>query len=324
MIENPERSFWGHFVKGFFGVLTVISGLIFYFVANDAIITIKHISLTSYKNINQMGHTNLKMMMNGIVSAWKDFFVPTDNMYMSSVRGAYYVAIFLTVAFLIWHMVDCWKKNRVTLFFLTGGALCFPVGVNLLYLMGDISGYHGIMLYAKVMVFILPLALAEKVQIDMVKIKKYSMLCLSLLLVYVGIFYTHFANVCYLQAEFQQKEAISWMNTLVTRIQSEEGYSRNLPIAWLNGEGQGHEVPAATTTLLNMPDVGMKFAPYGASFSNWKTAMFYWCGFSHEEIAETSEIESMQEVQDMPSYPDAGSVRIINGVIVVKFMPKSS
>lgn len=47
--------------------------------------------------------------------------------------------------------------------------------------------------------------------------------------------------------------------------------------------------------------------------------MAYWCGFSHEEITETSEVESMQEVQDMPSYPDSGSVRIINGVIVVKF-----
>lgn len=61
------------------------------------------------------------------------------------------------------------------------------------------------MLYAKVMVFILPLALAEKVQIDMVKIKKYSMLCLSLLLVYVGIFYTHFANVCYLAGGISAK-----------------------------------------------------------------------------------------------------------------------
>lgn len=107
------------------------------------------------------------------------------------------------------------------------------------------------------------------------------------------------------------------MNTLVTRIQSEEGYSRNLPIAWLNSEGQRHEVPAATTTLVYMPGVGN--SPYGAYFSNWKTAMAYWCGFSHEEITETSEVESMQEVQDMPSYPDSGSVRIINGVIVVKF-----
>lgn len=59
------------------------------------------------------------------------------------------------------------------------------------------------------------------------------------------------------------------MNTLVTRIQCEEGYRRDLPIAYLNSEGQGHEVPAATTMLTNMPD--------------------------------------------------AGSVRIINGVIVVKF-----
>ena len=53
--------------------------------------------------------------------------------------------------------------------------------------------------------------------------KKYSTLLLSAVLVFVGVFYTHFANVSYLQADFRQKEVISWMNTLVTEYNVRKG-----------------------------------------------------------------------------------------------------
>lgn len=322
VIAKPENSFREHFVKGISGVVTLLLGIVFYFITNQVFLSVKHIELTEYKNINHMGQTDIGMMLNGIVSAWREFLVPAKgtgaDMYMQSARNVYYAILILTVLCIIWHMVQCWKKNRITIFFLLGGTLCFPIGINLLYLMGDISGIHALMLYAKVMVFVLPIVLVERIEADLWNIKKFATLLLSILLVYVGIFYTHYANACYLQAEFQQKEVISWLNTLVTRIQSQDGYERGLPIVYLNGEGQGGGVPAATTTLMELPGVETSQYVY-ESFSGWKTGLFRWCGFKHEEITDTSEIASWPEVQKMPSYPKAGSVQIIRGVIVVKF-----
>lgn len=322
VIAKPEGSFREHFLKGISGAVTLLLGIVFYLITNQIFLAVKHIELTEYKNINYMGQTNIGMMLSGIMSAWREFLVPEKgtgaDMYMQSVRTIYYAILILTALGIIWHMVQCWKKNRVMIFFLLGGSLCFPIGINLLYLMGNISGIHALMLYAKVMVFVLPIVLVERIEADLWNIRKYATLLLSILLVYVGIFYTHYANACYLQAEFQQKEVIYWLNTLVTRIQSQDGYERELPIVYLNNEGRGYGVPAALTTL-EVP--GVNIIPYGKGviFSGWKTGLFRWCGFRHEEITDTSEIESWPEVQKMPSYPKAGSIQIIRGVIVVKF-----
>ncbi len=86
---------------------------------------------------------------------------------------------------------------------------------------------------------------------------------------------------------------------------------------YLNSEGQKHNIPASTTTLIELP--GVEIIPYDESFSCWKIGLSRWCGFQQEEITEYSEIESLPEVQEMPSYPYAGSVCIINGIIIVKF-----
>lgn len=43
--------------------------------------------------------------------------------------------------------------------------------------------------------------------------------------------------MCYLKAGLQQKRAISYFNTLVTRIKSVESYKDELPVTVINGYG---------------------------------------------------------------------------------------
>lgn len=322
ILLKPESSFKEHFLKGISGVFTLASGIILYLIINHVFVSVKHISMTGYQNIDQMGHTNIKILATGIVSAWKEFVVPVQggmaDMYMQSVRTAYYAVLILTTGFLIWHMAQCWKKNYTAVFLLLAGVLCFPIGVNLLFLMGDMEIVYGIMLYGKVMVFILPLVLAERIEVDAGKVRRYCVLFLSILLVYVNAFYTHYANACYLQAAFYQEEMISWMNTLITRIQSEDGYARELPIAYLNEEERFSLPRSADLLTATIP--GIEMLPYmGNNFSGWRESLIRWCGFRHEDVSDISEVESWREVQDMPSYPDSGSIRIINDTIVVKF-----
>lgn len=321
VIAELECSLKEHLKRGISEVAAVLLGIILYFAGNQIFLAIKHATLTDYQNINQMGHTNLKMMVAGTVSAWREFLMPPHgggmDMYMQSVRVAYYAVLILTTGLLLWHVVQGWKKNRGSVLILLGSALCFPIGVNLLYLMGNIPSIHGIMVYAKVMVFILPLVLAEQIEKKSWNAGKCCRRILSILLAYVVVFYVHFANVCYLQAGFNQQEVISWMNVLVARIQSEAGYSRDLRIVYLNGEKSDL---GETVTLTQLS--GVEIIPYGNNFSNWKTGLFRWCGFRHQEITDASEIaaiQSLPEVQEMPDYPADGSVRIIDGKIVVKF-----
>ena len=46
--------------------------------------------------------------------------------------------------------------------------------------------------------------------------------------------------------------------------------------------------------------------------------MEYWCGFAPATISEEEFIDH-PEVKDMPNYPNDGSMKLVDGVIVVKF-----
>lgn len=316
VILEPEKKIWEQFRRGLYMVISLLVGIIFYLLANRIVLASKGISLSAYQNISGMGQTDLKTLLHGILLAWKDFILPTKggntDMYMQSVRPVYFVVLAISVCLLAWHIVQCVKREKSSSAFLSVGLLCFPIGVNLLYLMGDIDSIHSIMMYAKVMVFILPVILIERLSLNAKKVKKYGMLCLSALLLYVAVFYTHYANVCYLQAEFQQTGMISWMTSLATRIESTEGYNRELPIAYVNQEN-------LYQSTRYTQELNAQIIPYGNVFSRWKISLYRWCGFRHEEVADLAAIESLPEVQGMPSYPAAGSIRVVNGIIVVKF-----
>lgn len=316
VIMEPEKPIWKRFRKGLFMAISLFVGIVFYLIANHTVLTVKGISLSDYQNVSKMGQTDLKALLNGVLWAWKDFIVPVKggiaDMYMQSVRSVYYMMLCVTILFFVWHMIQCIQREKSSFFFLLGGLCCFPVGINLLYLMGEIDVIYSIMLYTKVMIFIFPIVLIERFYPDGLKIKKCSMLFLSVVLLYVAVFYTHYANVCYLQADFQQSTMISWMTSLATRIEGTEGYEKELPIAYVN-EGNMNQSVRQTNEL------STEIVPYGSTLSRWKISLYRWCGFRHEEVTDLTGIESLPEVQAMPSYPSAGSIQIVNGVIVVKF-----
>ena len=43
-----------------------------------------------------------------------------------------------------------------------------------------------------------------------------------------------------------------------------------------------------------------------------------WCDFD-PTLEDASEYENLPEVQEMPCYPDTGSIHMMDGVLIVKF-----
>lgn len=327
VIMEPESvlKYGGGFGKAVRWVASLSLGLVLYFIVNHVILEIKGIELTDYMGINNMGHTNLKMLLSGVVAAYKDFFVPIlggrADLYMLTVRKAYYISLVIIACLFIWHLLQTWKKNRVAGLLLLAAALCFPIALNLLYLMGS-AWYHGVMLYAKVMIFVLPVVLNERLEPCGNVLKKCSAGAVGALLLFSCLFYTHYANMCYLQAEFQQSKLVANMTTLATQIKSTKGYRKDLPIVYLNAQEPYSDSLKDSTNMELINEFDIELEPYSRIFWAWKTGMQHWCGFYQTEITDEkqiSKIEKKKEVQNMPTYPEQGSIRIVDGVIVVKF-----
>lgn len=105
------------------------------------------------------------------------------------------------------------------------------------------------------------------------------------------------------------------------RIQSVEGYSPDLPVAYVN---EWNKNPGSLWIgFINSDDYRIAAYNYDniINLYNWESYMQMWCGYMAPRVSQEtlSNYLAMPEVQKMPSYPAEGSIKIIDGVIVVKF-----
>ena len=133
----------------------------------------------------------------------------------------------------------------------------------------------------------------------------------------IGLLYCRFANICYLRAEFEQQQTISYYTTLISRISSTEGYDDAYPLVYIN------EFNKKPTTGLGCPDEEIIYiTPYKNGYSvnvgTWRRVMKNWCGYDPETLDEAL-FAQRPEVMEMPCYPDSGSIKVIDGAVVVKF-----
>ena len=136
-------------------------------------------------------------------------------------------------------------------------------------------------------------------------------------IVCMSIWFCRYSNVSYLKADLLHQRATSYYTTLITRIQSAEGYNEEFPIAYVNAN---QNVSLKTVSITS--DLYVACIPPNTFLHDysWKAFIHEICGFSQEEVdsAMLSEVTEWEEVQNMPAYPNDGSVQVINDVIVVK------
>ena len=149
--------------------------------------------------------------------------------------------------------------------------------------------------------------------------KKLLLFAAAALLALSCVMYVRYDNQCYMKTSFQQQEAISWNTTLVTRIESAEGFRDELPVAFVHRE----KMEDRNLYILEELEF-LKLATYDADLQAylndwaWEAFLARWCGFSPKTVKPET-VEDWPEVQAMPRYPDDGSVRVIRDVVVVNF-----
>ena len=181
---------------------------------------------------------------------------------------------------------------------------------------------HGLMTFGESMLFVIPAYVIERLydgDITLSDTKKKAVgvaKSLGVILMFViALSFARYANVCYLKAEVMQSDAISYFTTLITRIETTEGYTKDTPVLYINDRNKNDESFAGETMFdpIYLP-------PYHRrSLINdfaWEQMMYVWCGFDPVKADTAPDAEVIVE---MPSYPDDGSVKMIDGILVVKF-----
>ncbi len=306
----------GYYVAACIGFMAI------YFLCNNIALKMYSATLVDYKGINTMGVTTLEGYLQRILLAYKEFFAPDTaqfgNMYPMGMIMFYRIVVVLVVVGSVFFLYKTYKKNIWSGVYTTALVLVFPMVTNFMYVMCDIDAVHSLTVYGKAFVLIYLILLCDKL-IQEADWKRYVANAGVVVTIAIALMYCRYDNACYMKAEMQQSQLISYYSTLVTQIKSAEGYSDDLPVIFVNMAKMSDE---SITKTPQFEEINL--LPYNYDthelVNNYACYVYMsrWCGYTptilHENLTHGD-----KDVASMPSYPEDGSIQVINGIIIVKF-----
>ncbi len=128
-----------------------------------------------------------------------------------------------------------------------------------------------------------------------------------------------FARLCeetYYMNSVVQKRLESYYSALYTRIISAPGFKDEYPVCYIHPE---KKTDLNLTVTDNFESLGARSIPLD-DFA-WRNFLKEWVGFDPKGVDGDTEYyyRTLPEVKEMSCYPDDGSIRVIEDVVVVKF-----
>lgn len=303
----------------FYYLVNIIMGVGLYFIITKLTLAVTGQELTQTKGINTMGQFDVSRISEIVGMIFRNItgvFCRNDLeiSYNYATKLMYLLLFFGSVYCIVRLLVREWKKKEYlrcasVLILLTA----FEIAVNGIYIMCS-DGIYSLMYFSYVFLMLLPLCMLEHAG-QWEKSKFFlSVEYATAFGLAIGIAsYCHFANAQYLSMELSYKQAESYCTTLITQIKSVAGYSDQMPVAFAGHDiedGTLYENSVMDAVLFSGRDVTLIEA-YSREY-----LLRYYCGFDPDYVL----IDAIDAVKiaAMPVYPDAGSIQIIDGVVVVR------
>lgn len=308
--------------KSFYYLFNLVAGVVCYFILMKLSLVITGQKLTEYKGISSMGKINLSRISELVKIIVDNFFCVFLNnnleiSYNLIIKGMYLLLFILCSILIVGAVIKNIKSKEylkgVEVIVLT---VVFVTAVNSIYIMCE-EGIYSIMYYSYAFLMIFPLVLIDRTLKRQENRITVCMEYVMTLILCVGVLtYCHFANAQYLSLHLSYEQSYSFCNTLITQIKSMDGYKDDMPVVLV---GKTFEDDS-----LYHNDVMQTFSISGKDnvlIDAYSRHEFFWfyCGFDAQflSVNELSK-EAQREAAEMPNYPNEGSIKVIDGAIVVK------
>ncbi|MEE0434886.1 MAG: glucosyltransferase domain-containing protein [Peptococcaceae bacterium] len=325
-----QLSFLRIVLRGIKMVFTLGISIVVYIAA--AHLTTQETGLSDYMGISSMGSVSLEqlpMLIRQCYETYRDYFWSNPyGWYFDFLPVLLQIAAVAAVALLLLLLI----RRRVGV--LRGLlavvlAVLYPLAGNLIYIMVAGGHTHFLMIYGAVYALVLPVALtsfaAEHVA-DMGKLRCWLQALLSWLLLgtmaLTAYSYMVADNKAYLKAEISLEQLSAYSNRLVAAIQSSEGYTPETPVLLI-----GNAVADATlVTPEELSDVFMTgifgAATYRSEYS-YNDYLNRFLALPNTVYLDNDNQDDLNRIRVdvatwMPTYPQAGSIQLVDGYMVVR------
>lgn len=327
----------------FSGTLRIGLSLVAYLAAGTALyygilmltLNVKHLELLSYLGINQASSGYpLAQLPALILDTYKQviafFFIPgTANGFSNWGIAVLNLVLILLAAFFVYHRMErqkIWQevwRPAVALVLVS----LFPLGINFSQIISPYSAPTPLMKYAYVLVYVAVLLAADLS--DGIRGRMASSLSGAVVATVILLFcFVNTNNLLYTASAQAQRATESYLTRLLTRIEDCPGYQNGMELVVIGAIPEEH----LKSDILSYTQIDHYSVPMHTVAPLNKHIYYYFQDWLNLPIQEPSE-ETMRSVSDdpefqkMPLYPERGSVRVLDGRVVVRlqesYTPKS-
>lgn len=330
IITNPIsfKEFYNCF--GYY-VINVCTGLALYLAVLQVTLWLADVKLLSYANTDTYGVVTLLDYLERLKLSYILFFnpylCPFANMFPFEWSGWYKILLFFNALLCVLVMVMSFKTEKKEMrfqFYML--MLLLPCALNFNVILYGWQPLHGLHVYHQFVLFLLPLVLLNTItgiqsflsQSFFKNLIKFVHIVVILTMSIFAVLYVRYDNYCYMLSELRLSQAISYFNTLKTKIISVKDYREEYPVAFINETKKRSDVDNIQKNN-DFPLINPYGFPFVNSYSESSRAfMKNWCGYT-PVFADAKKFENNGIVQSMPRYPNDGSIKVIDNVIVIKF-----
>lgn len=326
MLLQPEKysdkMIWS---TGIRYILMLAIGMGSYYIGMTLTLKMKATQLSSYQGIGESsvpGLNDIKKRLLMVATDFIDFFKPSQvlsfNIWMK-------LALCLTLLLLAFFFLSLYIRHRIYKSPLRNSLLvfcgiCIPLSTNVIYLISDEVNYHMLMRHSWCLLFIAVIILFEKAasccQPNTQKILEWAAFAAAFLVVWN---YILLSNIAYFNMNFRYEKTYALCIKIMDRIEQSEDYDKHRKMAFVGNYSKTYKMEAAADLL--EPMTGMSGTRIFKGTSRAYLPFFQNCLGEDIEVVTPEEEETLrstEEFQNMPYFPNAGSIRVIDDVTVIK------
>lgn len=329
-----ERSFREVFADGMKAIGMLLLGGLLYYLIMKVMLALAGIALTKgdYNSLDRALSLSPEMIVPQILGAYKDCFTRLIDSYSAYpsilVRGGTVLllvsGVFAVAAGLMNRKVRPAAKVLCVLL-----VVLLPLGMNMIYVL-TVGKNHDLMTYPIWLVYILALLLADRLWRKWQSADAHSrlswlakgqrLLCMVLVfaLVYGNV---RFANGMYMKKALEHEAYMSLMTRVVARMEMVDDYiPGETEVVFVDLPDNLNEVMPGFKDYWNVIGMTESDMIYVGARDRYQAFFDYMMGLpillAEESIWNAA--AQLEAVQQMPVYPAAGSVQMIDGILYVK------
>lgn len=315
IIETDTKTALKKFLRN---CLIIFIGICFYYILFRVFCKINHVRPSAYKGANGLGLETILALPKNILNAFVDFYnfffaeriIINNNFYF---RQFFYLALAIILTLVLAKVIKNRKNSQKI------ATICliitFPIFINIMNLIASGTRINLVTGPGLITTFVLLIFLLD--QLKNSSLNNLLRWLSSILLIIVAWTFMLSNTHTYIARNDQYSDFKTIMSNIYQKATSLENYKKDLPFLFSNII----DTPAREYEKTNGMITGNTISWTGyAGVMRYEEFFKKFLGVDIKSADEHKylEIVNTKDFQDMPVYPEANSVKIINDVVVIK------